>query len=140
MRGVGRVVDETVIKNFVALCSSHMVPQNMQNIEITITHKSGIVYGAEVMDTIVWLTEHQKYTKVQLKVVFESPMPTPVVSSGRHVVEDDHVLREMLTITGLSVTAYDSQAGGQSSAARGVCVRALGKEAFAKLLKSLEKY
>jgi hypothetical protein len=134
------VDDETAVKDFVALCSSYMVLQALQVIEMTITHKKGMLYGPEVVKTIDGLGELRKYTKVRLEVVYESSLPYAWLSRLRTAIWNGDHLGEHLRSAVSGVLRDNSQADGQSSVARGVFVRPLGKEEFANHLKTLQEY
>lgn len=132
---------DTTAGDFVQTCAQYLSQsrraqdgsRGVQAIELTITHKSGIVYGGEVWQTIEWLQELRYYAPTRLVVIYKSPLPQTQ-------------LRKYLPIHDLSAWEIDSRSkfpgepeiGEQARSERGIFVKPLEKDAFDKHVDGLE--
>lgn len=102
---------------------------------MTITHQSEIVYGREVLETILWLREIKYYGPTRLVVIYKSPLPRTQML-GNTEIRDSRDLEEWL----LQDIPREPGIGDQTSLERGVFVRPLEEEAFEKHVEGLESY
>lgn len=103
-------------------------------IEMTITHKSDVVYNREVLDTTMWLGELKFFVATRLVVIYQSPLPK-VWIPGHTQTTDSSNLEEVL-----QRVSRDPEISGQESSDRGVFVRPLDRQAFEKHVEGLESY
>jgi hypothetical protein len=76
------------VKTFVHTCGlalSHTrrIPGAVRAIEMTITHKTGVAYGKEVIETMMWLRMITYLSPTRLVVVYKSPLPG-IKDAGRY--------------------------------------------------------
>lgn len=102
---------------------------------MTITHKSEIVYGREVLETMLWLRELKYYGPTRLVVIYKSPLPRTQML-GNTQIRDSSDLEELL----LQEIPREPENGVQANSERGVFVRPLEEEAFKKHVEGLESY
>lgn len=133
----------TLVADFIQLCSHHLSqtrrpqtydsPRSIRAIEMTITHKSQVAYGVEVLETIMSLVHIQYYGSARLVIIYKSPLPKLQILSEKEPHEPDHMEEDLLRI-------IPREPVNQASSARGVFVRPLEEEAFDKHVEGLESY
>jgi hypothetical protein len=140
--GIGRR-ENNAVRNFLQMCALYLSrtrrTQNglrgVQTIEMTITHQREIVYGMEVLDTILWLQELKYDSPTRLVVIYKSPLPRTQLL-GNTEIRDWGDFEELL----LRMIPREPGIGDQVNSERGVFVRPLEEEAFGKHVEGLESY
>ncbi|KAH7083072.1 hypothetical protein BKA63DRAFT_142826 [Paraphoma chrysanthemicola] len=102
---------------------------------MTITHKSGIVYGGEVWQTMEWLQELKYHAPTRLVVIYKSPLPHIQLRSDMpiHTLSDwEKSLRNKLP--------EEPGIGEQVRSERGIFVKPLKEYDFEKHVEGLEWY
>ena len=107
--------------------------RGVRAIEMTMPHKSGIVYGREVMETLMLPSELKYYSQTRLVVIYKSPFPLLL---GKTRATDPSDLEELL----LEEVPREPEPSNQASSYRGVFVRPLEEAAFERHVKGLESY
>lgn len=141
----------SAVKSFVKLCTDCVSPnthiaenatqsgaglQDIPAVEMTITHKSDVVYGIEVAETLGWLPCFNDFSPYRLVVVYKSPLPKIRLRTGDEIRDSsDH--EELI----LQMVPREPAFGEQGSiACRGTFVRPLGEVAFERHVEGLEFY
>jgi hypothetical protein len=132
-----------VVRNFLQICALYLSQtrrtqsglRGVRAIEMTITHQSEIVYGREVLETMLWLGQLKYYGPTRLVVIYKSPLPRTQML-GSTEIRDSRDIEELL----LQDIPREPGIGDQASSERGVFVRPLEEEAFEKHVEGLESY
>ncbi len=140
--GLSRYGNETV-RDFVSTCTSYLSQtrrtqngvEGVPSIEMTITHKSGIAYGREAVETMMWLGVLKRSVPARLVVICKSPFPEIQKLRNGELID-------LKILEGLSLQDFPKETGDSDQAAlkRGVFVRPLEEEAFEKHVEGLEFY
>jgi hypothetical protein len=138
--GDSSIWENRVVKDFLQICAlslsrTRRTQNGVQAIEMTITHKSEIVYGMDVMQTMLWLHELEYDSPTRLVVIYKSPLPRIQVP-GDTQTRDSSYIEEVL----LQEIPREPGIGEQASSDRGTFVRPLEEEAFEKHVEGLEWY
>lgn len=107
--------------------------RRIRTIEITITHKSEIVYGRELMDTMTWLCALKYYSPHRLVFIYKSPLPKISTLPTTQMI-DSNVFEEQFLRTIPREPDNIDQAGP------GVFVRPLREEAYGTHVAGLGFY
>lgn len=109
--------------------------RGVRAIEMTITHKSEVVYDREVLETMMWLCELKYYRPTRLVVVYKSPLPK-IRMLGDIQASDSNNLEELL----LQQVPREPDPSNQTSSYCGVFVRPLEEAAFERHIMGLDFY
>ena len=107
--------------------------RGIRTIEITITHKSEIVYGRELMDTMIWLSALDYYSPNRLVFIYKSPLPKISTLPTTQMI-DSNVFEEQL------LQNIPREPGNIDQTSPGVFVRPLREEAYRTHVAGLEFY
>ncbi|KAH4159243.1 hypothetical protein HBH43_189040 [Parastagonospora nodorum] len=105
-------------------------------IELTITHKDGVVYGAEVMETIYLLSAFTYIGPARCVIIYKSPLPEIDAETMSRTPFSDAAGLE----AGMQRAIPRELDGEQAKFAKGVFIRPLGEEDFQKHLDGLDLY
>ncbi|KAF2130132.1 hypothetical protein P153DRAFT_339703 [Dothidotthia symphoricarpi CBS 119687] len=131
------------VRNFLRICALNLSQtrrtqngsQDVRAIEMTITHKSEVVYGREVLETILWLCQLKYSFPTRLVVIYKSPFPRYRVF-GDTEIRDSPEFEDLL----MDRIPSESENGDQANSGSGVFVRPLEEEVFNKHVENLESY
>jgi hypothetical protein len=102
---------------------------------MTVTHNNEVVYGREILETMMWLHELKFDSPTRLVVIYKSPLPRTQMFSNAQI-GDSSDLEKIL----LQEIPRDTGIGDQASLDGGVFVRPLKEEAFEKHVQGLELF
>ncbi|KAH7384307.1 hypothetical protein DE146DRAFT_622319 [Phaeosphaeria sp. MPI-PUGE-AT-0046c] len=140
-RGIGR--------SFVRLCRSCLVRTPMdqddapgpQVIEITISHKSGVVYGREVLDLMLWLGWLEDLAPTRLVIIYKTPLPKSQHNSRFSMQTTEAIVDSVLQNFPRDTEMHDdTEVDDPGNPKRGVFIRPLDEKAFEGHEKGLERY
>jgi hypothetical protein len=116
------------VRTFVRACTLFLSrhaknrTRGQRAIEMTISHKTEVAYGIEVIQTMVWLCELSYFYPTRLVVIYKSPLPRTCVVGDRQA-RDSSEIEAML----LQQVPREPENSSQVCA---VFVRPLKEEAF----------
>lgn len=134
-------LDNKAVRDFVKLCTHHNSqmrrpqpldgPYGMRAIELTISHKTEVVYGLEVLEAIYSLIDINYSGPHRLVIIYKTPLPKAQIQGDAQTYDMSHIeaeLRQRILTEPVDSLEY------------GVFVRPLQEEAFEKHVESLERY
>jgi hypothetical protein len=86
---------------------------------------------------MLWLSMLNTYIPTQLHIICKSPFPRTQIAKGS-VVQDGSFLEDILLRGSANMTAQTGRPSDRTGHTPGVFIKALGQEAFAKHMESLE--
>ena len=127
--------ENRAVRSFLQTCANGTQNgfQRIRTIEITITHKSEIVYGRELIDTMTWLCALKYYSPHRLVFIYKSPLPKISTLPTTQMI-DSNVFEEQFLRTIPREPDNIDQSGP------GVFVRPLREEAYGTHVAGLEFY
>ncbi|XPS70700.1 hypothetical protein M3J09_002904 [Ascochyta lentis] len=134
---------ERAVRNFLDTCALYLSQtsrtqsglRGVPAIEMTITHKSEVVYNNEVMETMGWLMELKHYIQARLVVIYKTPLPKLQVH-GFYQRGDSSDFEKFV----LQEIPREPEIVDETSLKSGVFVRPLEEEAFEKHVEGLKFY
>jgi hypothetical protein len=108
----------------------------VRTIEVTITHKTGAVYGKEVLDVLTVLSDLIYYSPTRLVVIYKSPLPRIRLCSRA----SGSVMLDMSEQEKFFLQFFQKEPEKSDRISMGVFARPLEEEAFEKHVEGLEYY